>query len=193
MRKPAVFLDRDGTINEEMGYINHISRLLIYDFSYEAIRLLNSNNFYTIVVTNQSGAARGYTPVSFVDYLHNYMKDIFKQKDCRIDDIFVCLHRKDAVIPELRVECNCRKPKTGLIEQALNKYEIDLQKSFVVGDRLIDIEMGKKLNIKGILVKTGYGLGEMAFNLEKAQAKPDFIAENLLEAVEWILSSKDRS
>ncbi|MFN3534051.1 MAG: HAD-IIIA family hydrolase, partial [Desulfatiglandales bacterium] len=113
MKRPAVFIDRDGTINEEMGYINHISRFKIFDCSFEALRLLNENGFYAIVITNQSGAARGYSPVTFVDHLHEHMKELFRRKNCWVDDIFVCMHRKDSIIPELRIECNCRKPKTG--------------------------------------------------------------------------------
>jgi D-glycero-D-manno-heptose 1,7-bisphosphate phosphatase len=187
MKKPAVFIDRDGTINEEMGYINHISRFRIFPFAFEAISLLNKYGFLVIVVTNQSGAARGYTSIEFVSYVHRHMQNVFEQNNCHIDDIFVCMHRKDSVIPELRVDCNCRKPKTGLIEQALSKYPIDLAHTYVVGDRLVDIEMGKKMNIKGILVKTGYGLGEIDFCLEKAPFKPDFIEEDLLCAAKRII------
>jgi len=187
MKRPAVFIDRDGTINEEMGYINHLSRFKIFPFAFEAISLLNEHKFLSIIVTNQSGAARGYTPIEFINHVHEYMLNIFEQNKCHIDDIFVCMHRKDSIIQELRLDCNCRKPKTGLIEQALAKYPIDLANSYVIGDRLVDIEMGKRMNIKSILVKTGYGLGEIDFCLEKSPYKPDFIEEDLLAAVKRII------
>lgn len=188
MGKPAVFIDRDGTINEEMGYINHISRFIIFPNSYHAIRKLNESGYYVIVVTNQSGPARGYTPVEFVYQVHQELRLRMLEHNARIDDIFVCMHRKDSIIPELKVDCNCRKPRTGLVEQALAKYDIDKIRSYVIGDRLVDIEMGKNVGLNTILVKTGYGLGEIGFLLNKSPFKPDLIAEDILHAVQLILS-----
>ncbi len=188
MKKKAIFLDRDGTINEEMGYINHLSRFRIFPNSFHAIRLINRANYLALIVTNQSGAARGYTPVDFVEEVHAHLTKEMAKNGARIDDIFVCMHRKDSKIPELRVDCNCRKPKTGLIEQALAKYDIDLKGSYVIGDRLVDIEMGKKMGLKTILVKTGYGLGEIQFLLPESEIKPDFIAQDILEAVRFAIS-----
>jgi D-glycero-D-manno-heptose 1,7-bisphosphate phosphatase len=191
VKRPAVFLDRDGTINEEMGYINHLSRFKIFETAFEAVRLLNQHNFYVFVVTNQSGPARGYTPVDFVHQVHSLMKNEFSKRGAIIDDIFVCLHRKDAIIPELRQECNCRKPKTGLVEQAILRYEIDIKQSFMVGDRLVDIEVAKRMDMRSALVKTGYGLGEIEFCLQNSLVKPDFIAEDILDAANWILKKNE--
>ncbi|MFN3568052.1 MAG: D-glycero-alpha-D-manno-heptose-1,7-bisphosphate 7-phosphatase [Caldimicrobium sp.] len=177
---PAVFLDRDGTINEEVGYLNHLSRLKILPGVPKAIRLLRKAGFKIFVVTNQSGPARGYFPESLVEEVNREIQIRLKKKGAQIDEFFVCLHHPNE-------NCPCRKPKTGLIEKAFAKYPIDLKKSYVIGDRLIDIELAINAGLKGILVLTGYGRGEKEYLLPQKSYKPSFIAETLLEAVEFIL------
>jgi len=135
MSLPAVFLDRDGTINEQMGYINHPSRFILLPNVVEAVGLLNQNQFLSIVISNQSGVARDYCPLELVHEINQMMERQLNEKEVRVDGIFFCPHHPKAELESYRLECNCRKPKTGLIDQACQIFDIDLSRSFVVGDR----------------------------------------------------------
>ena len=188
MGQPAVFVDRDGTINEQMGYINHPSRFVILPGVPEAIRLLNSNDFLVIVVSNQSGVAWGYFPIDLVHKVHDELKRILNKNNCTVDGIFFCPHHSQGTVPEYRLECDCRKPKTGLIKQAQEVFDIDMSSSYVIGDRYSEIELANRLNLKGVLVKTGYGRGEVKYILP-GKPQPDYIAEDLLDAAKWIIGS----
>lgn len=179
---PAIFLDRDGTLNEEVGYLNHISRLKILPGVPKALRILQDAGFKLFVVTNQSGPARGYFPKELVYEIHREIEKRLKRYGVKIEEFFVCLHHPDE-------NCPCRKPKTGLLERAFSNYHLDKDKSFVIGDRLIDIELAKNFGLRGILVLTGYGRGEAEYLLPQKSIKPDFIAENLLSAANFILNS----
>ncbi|MFH1481165.1 MAG: HAD family hydrolase [Pseudomonadota bacterium] len=192
MKKPAVFIDRDGTINEQMGYINHLSRFVILPGVPEAVKLLNENGFLTIIVSNQSGVGRGYFPVDLVHQVHAALRTSLHKKGAIIDEIFFCPHYPHGKIPEYACECECRKPKTGLIEQARNLFHIDMSCSYVIGDRCSDIELAHRCNLKGILVKTGYGLGDIEYILPMRKMKPKYIAEDLLDAVRWIMENERR-
>ena len=191
MKKPAVFIDRDGTINEQMGYINHESRFRILPRVPQAIRMLNRQGFLVLVVSNQSGVARGYYPLDLVKTLHRLMVTRMREKRGNIDGVFFCPHHPAGSVPEFSRDCDCRKPKTGLIEQACKSFEIDLRRSFVVGDMCTDIELAHRAGLKGVLVKTGYGLGEIEYILRHKTTKPVHIAEDLLDAVRWIVRSGD--
>lgn len=181
MSKPAVFIDRDGTLNEQMGYINHVTRFVLLPGAAEAIRLLNRNGYLAIVVSNQSGVARGYFPLELVEEVHAHMRALLLNKeDALLDGILFCPHSPSA-------GCNCRKPRTGLIENACEGFDIDMSNSYVIGDRSTDIEMAVRANLKGILVETGYGLGEINHVLPHKAAKPAYVAKDLLHAVRWIL------
>jgi len=190
MKKPALFIDRDGTINEQMGYINHMSRFVIFPGVSEAVRLLNENHFLAIVVSNQSGVARGYHPIGLVHELHAYLQGFLKKQGAAIDGIFFCPHHSRGTVPEYTRTCHCRKPETGLIDQACESFDIDLANSYVVGDRHTDMEMAHRAGVSGILVKTGYGLGEIDYVLPHRSTQPAYIAEDLLEAVQWILGNR---
>lgn len=190
MKKPALFIDRDGTINEQMGYINHMSRFVILPGVSEAVRLLNENHFLAIVVSNQSGVARGYHPIALVHDLHAYLQGVLKKEGAAIDGIFFCPHDSRGTVPEYTRTCHCRKPGTGLIDQACESFDIDLRSSYVVGDRHTDMEMAHRAGVRGILVKTGYGLGEIDYVLPHQSVQPAHIAEDLLEAVQWILGNR---
>jgi D-glycero-D-manno-heptose 1,7-bisphosphate phosphatase len=187
VRKPAVFIDRDGTINEQMGYINHISRFVLLPGTAEAIKILNRHDFLAIVLTNQSGVARGYFPIDFVEKIHSYMKGLLQKKGAVIDGIYFCPHYKEGVVPEFSIACACRKPQTGLIETACENFDIDMANSYVVGDSYSDIDMAHRSNLKGILVTTGYGLGEIDYILPGSPNKPVHIAKDLLHAARWII------
>ena len=187
MKKAAVFIDRDGTLNEQMGYINHPDRFRLLQGVAEAILLLNQNDFLAIIISNQSGVARGYFPIQLVHEVHGLMKETLKAKGARIDGVFFCPHHPRGSVPEFAIECHCRKPKPGLIEQACQAFDIDLSGSYMVGDRCLDIETAERSHLKGILVETGYGLGEIRYVLPQTHVKPLHIAGDLLGAVQWIL------
>lgn len=180
MKRPAVFLDRDGTINEQMGYVNHLSRFILLPRAAEGISLLNKQGYLTIVVTNQSGVDRGYFPMELVEKINAHMKTTLEKRGAVIDGIFFCPHRPSA-------ECECRKPKPGLIEQAVRTFDIEIERSYIIGDTCSDIELGYNSGLQGILVKTGYGLGEIEHVLPGSPYTPVYIAEDLLDGAEWII------
>jgi D-glycero-D-manno-heptose 1,7-bisphosphate phosphatase len=187
MKRPAVFIDRDGTINEQMGYINHISRFMLLPGTAEGIRLLNRHQYLVVIVSNQSGVARDYFPVELVDEVHAHMKALLEKEGARIDGIFFCPHHPNGHVSEYSIECNCRKPKTGLIARACRDFDIDMEGSYFIGDRCTDMELAHRANLQGILVTTGYGLGEIDHVLPKSPFKPIHIAKDLLYAVQWII------
>ena len=182
----AVFLDRDGTINEEMGYLNHIDRFVLIPGAVAAIRSINESGLKTVVVTNQSGAARGYFPKELIDQVHQKMSDLLEEEGAFLDGIYTCIHAPPS--KEESGGCGCRKPKIGLIEQAALELNLDLEKSYVVGDRFKDVEMARNAGAKAVLVLTGYGRGELGFLGPARKVEPYFVAVDLAEAVEWILS-----
>lgn len=178
--RPAVFLDRDGTICEEVGYLNHLSRFRMFSFVAAALRRLNDAGFRLIVVSNQSGVARGYFPESLVQQVNQVMVGQLSDAGAKVDAVYYCPHASSD-------NCDCRKPKTGMLERAAREHSIDLQRAFVVGDRHGDIELARNAHARGILVRTGYGEGELAWHAAKWTAPPDFVADDLAQAVDWIL------
>lgn len=184
----AVFLDRDGTINEEMGYINHIDRFVLIPGAAGAIRSINESELKAVVVTNQSGAARGYFPKELIDQVHQKMSDLLEKEGAFLDGIYTCTHAPPS--KGKSGGCSCRKPKIGLMKQAAQDLNLDLEKSYVVGDRFKDVEMARSAGAKAILVLTGYGKGELEFLGPGGKVRADFVAEDLAEAVEWILSDR---
>lgn len=180
MNKVAVFLDRDGTINEQMGYINHLSRLVLLPQTIPAIRRLNQAGLKVVAVTNQSGAARGYFPVSLVAEVHAHLENLLAASGAHLDGIYACLHGPDE-------GCACRKPKPGLIRQAARELDLELARSYLVGDRLLDVQTAAQAGVKGILVLTGYGRGEYEYLAPTSQVKPAYVATDLLDAADWII------
>jgi D-glycero-D-manno-heptose 1,7-bisphosphate phosphatase len=178
--RPAVFLDRDGTISEEMGYVNHASRFRMFPFAAAAIQSLQAAGWPVIVVTNQSGVGRGYFPESVVHEVHQQMTRELAAAGARVDAIFYCPHISGDA-------CACRKPKTGMLESAAQEHGLDLQRSFVVGDRYGDVVLGRNAGARSVLVRTGYGQGELAWHAPQWEIQPDFIADTLTEAAAWIL------
>lgn len=185
--RPAVFLDRDGTINEQLGYINHISRFILLPGVGKAMSLLNKNNYIVVVTSNQSGVARGYFPIKLVQETNEMMKRELAKYNAYVDEIYFCPHHPDGVLPEYSRDCSCRKPGIGLIKKARSELSIDMERSYVIGDRWLDIEFAHNANLPGILVLTGYGKGDLEYVVPHKQIKPIFVAENLLRAVKWIL------
>ena len=182
----GVFLDRDGTINEEMGYINHLDRFVLLPGAAAAIRRINQSGLKAVVVTNQSGVARGYFPAELIDLVHRKMRGLLKEEGAFLDGIYTCTHG-----PKKRGtsgSCDCRKPRISLMEQAAAELKLDLRRSYVVGDRFKDIEMARNAEAKAILVLTGYGKGEFEFLGPRSKVQPDYVANQLADAVEWILA-----
>ena len=184
----AVFLDRDGNINVEKGYIRNIEELELIAGSGEAVRLLNQAGILAILVTNQTGAARGFYPESHIQALNKRTEDLLSQHNARLDAVYYCPHFKDGTIKKYALACNCRKPAPGLIHQALERFpDIDLSASFVVGDKASDISLAHNTGCRGLLVRTGYGEQILAGEYQTLEHPPEAIFADLLEAVEHIL------
>jgi D-glycero-D-manno-heptose 1,7-bisphosphate phosphatase len=192
MKKPAVFIDRDGTVNEQMGYVNHLSRFMILPGVAEAFRILNQEGFLAIIVSNQSGVARGYFPIELLYNTHSLLKESLLRDGAAVDGLFFCPHYPKGSVPEYSFDCDCRKPKTGLIKQACEHFDIDMSRSYMIGDHYTDMELADYSNIKGILVKTGYGAGVIEYNLPFMLTRPTYIAEDLLDAVKWVVKNEGR-
>lgn len=185
---PAVFLDRDGTINEQMGYVNHLSRFHLLPGVGQAINNLNQYGLPVVVVTNQSGLARGYFPETLLTAVHTEMHRLLAKEEARIDGLYVCPHHPEAQEERYRLACACRKPKTGLLEQAAREMGLDLHRSYMVGDRWSDLRCGAAAGATTILVLTGYGRGDLAYIGPGQAVQPDYVADDLAEAVRWIIA-----
>lgn len=179
--KRAVFFDRDGTLIEEKGYLKDPEEMEIIPGALEAVRLIKRLGFLAIVITNQSGVARGYISEKNLEDINSQLLKVFNQKGAQLDDIFVCPHGpKD--------DCMCRKPRPGLLVRAAMKYGINLKMSYMIGDRDSDVGAITSVGGKGILVLTGYG--EETWHRWRWGHKPNFVAKNVLEGAYWILSQE---
>lgn len=150
--KKAIFLDRDGTINIDKHYVYKIEDFIFIPGIKEAIKRWNNLGYLVIVITNQSGIARGYYKESDVSKLHNYIDKELKKVNAHIDAYYYCPHHKDGIVKKYAIDCNCRKPKTGMLEKAIKDYDIDVTKSFLFGDKDKDIDAGEKMHIKSFMV-----------------------------------------
>jgi D-glycero-D-manno-heptose 1,7-bisphosphate phosphatase len=181
----AVFLDRDGTISEDVGYLDRLERLKLFPYTVDAIRLLNRAGFKVVVITSQAGIANGVITEVFVKEAHEEIGRRVAAGGGRIDAFYYCPHSTTAVVEEYRTDCDCRKPKPGMIHSAQRDLSLDIGRSFVVGDRWRDIEMGQAAGVTGILVETGYGKTEAS--RRPAHVQPVTVMANLIEATTWIL------
>jgi D-glycero-D-manno-heptose 1,7-bisphosphate phosphatase len=180
----AVFLDRDGVITQEPPHYAHeLSQLELIPKSADAIRLLNENGFVVIVASNQAGIAHGYYREEDAILFHQAMKENLAKEGAYIDAIYYCPHQPEAKIERYRVDCDCRKPKPGMLTRAEKELNIDLKQSFIVGDKLSDIEAGKRAGCKTIMVRTGQGVEELKSN----EIDCDYVANDLYDAVQHIL------
>lgn len=188
MKHIGVFLDRDGTVSEEVGYVNHLSRYKLFPSTAQAIKKLNNAGLKAILITNQAGVARGYFTEDLIWRVHEKLVSELANFDARLDGIYYCPHHPSAGEPPYRANCDCRKPKPGLIYKAAQEHEIDISKSFMVGDKYTDVELAQSIGIKGVMVMTGYGIGEYEYQRNTWPKMPDKIATDLLDAVDWIIS-----
>ncbi|HXZ94926.1 MAG TPA: D-glycero-beta-D-manno-heptose 1,7-bisphosphate 7-phosphatase [Dehalococcoidia bacterium] len=180
----AVFLDRDGVITQEPPYYAHkLSELALLPKSADAIRLLNENGFLVVVACNQAGIAHGYYREEDAIAFNQAMKDNLAREGARIDAMYYCPHHPEARIERYRVKCNCRKPEPGMLTRAGKELNLDLRQSFMVGDKLSDIEAGKRAGCKTIMVRTGQGVEE----LKAKEIECDYVADNLCDAVEHVI------
>ena len=185
-RNKAVFIDRDGTLNVEKDYLYKISDFEFVPGAPDAVRLLNEHGFKVIVISNQSGIARGFYTPNDVHLLHDHIQRELRKEKAHIDAFFYCPHHPEGAIEEFRKDCECRKPKPGMILKAVEKFKLDLEDCFVVGDHLSDVKLKAELPIKAILVLTGHGQKALT-ELTTKNIQPDMIVENLLEAAKKII------
>ena len=191
MKQPAVFLDRDGTLIEERGYLDRMDLLTVFPWTADALRLLKRAGYALVVITNQSALARGIIDETFLDGVHRELSARLAQGGAVIDRYYYCPHLADAPLERYRLKCGCRKPLPGLIEQACRELHLDPAASFMVGDRWIDVECGVAAGTRAIRVLTGHGAAEPSTR-GPAGAKADAILNNLMEAAGWILRHSSR-
>jgi D-glycero-D-manno-heptose 1,7-bisphosphate phosphatase len=186
--RPAVFMDRDGCLTEEVGYVNHPSRIRLLPRTAEAVRRLNEAGIAAVMVTNQAGVARGYFSEETLHAANERMRRELDAAGARLDGLYVCMHHPREGRPPYRADCDCRKPRPGLLTRAAAELGLDLRASVMVGDRLSDVATGQSVGAAGVLVLTGYGLGEWEFRPAGHEIKPDHVAPDLLDAVAWALA-----
>lgn len=185
-KQRAIFIDRDGTMNVSKGFISKADDLELIPGTIDAIKAINKSGALAIVITNQPVIARGECSFEELHNIHNKLKTLLGEKGAFVDDIFYCPHHTDkgfeGEVPELKFDCECRKPKTGMIDEAVKKYNIDLSKSYMVGDSTMDLETARNAGVKSVLVDTGF-----AGNDGKYDRNCDIEAKNLFDAVEKII------
>ena len=185
MSQRGVFLDRDGTLIEEVGYLDRKERVDLYPWTIDAVRALNRAGFRAVLVSNQSGVARGFFSETVVDEVHEHIAALLESGGAHIDAYYYCPHHPDGKVTQYAVQCECRKPARGLVDRAVRELGVDPKQSFVVGDRWLDVELARAVGARGVLVRTGYGLTEEA--RPHAPLKADAVVDNLIAAVSWIL------
>lgn len=186
--RQAVFIDRDGTLNEDIGYVSTPDELVLYPWAAAAVRRINESGLLAVVITNQSGIARGMYTEKTLDAIHSRMIHELAREGARIDAVYYCPHHPDVGDAQYRIECECRKPRTGMLDKASREHRIDLAGSYVIGDKASDIKLAENAGARGALVLTGYG-GETVAHPDRWPCAPEFTAVNLLDAVERILDS----
>jgi D-glycero-D-manno-heptose 1,7-bisphosphate phosphatase len=188
--RPAVFIDRDGTLTEEVGYVNHPSRLRLLPRAAEAIRRLNAAGVAAVVVTNQAGIARGYFSEDVLRTVHDALTAQLARAGARLDGLYACVHHPTEGVAPYRALCDCRKPGPGLLLRASRDLGLDLARSTIVGDKASDLVPGRAVGAATALVLTGYGLGEWEFRRSCFEVEPDHVAGDLLDAVDWALATR---
>lgn len=187
-RRPGVFLDRDGTINEEREYVHTVDRFVILPGVPEAIRRLNERGIPVLVVTNQSGIGRGLYREEEMHQLHRHLDRILAEAGARVDAYLFCPHHPTDALPPFRRECDCRKPAPGMLRDGARRLGLDLSRSFMVGDKQADVDAARRAGCRPILVRTGYGRQE-----EESIDPAVPVVSDLPEAVELIISDLQRS
>lgn len=185
---PAVLLDRDGTLIEEGGYIDRIARMRLFPYAVEALHVLQAAGFKLIVVTNQAGVARGIFDERFVGEAHAWLREQFARGGVDIAAIYHCPHHPDATVPYYRQQCECRKPRPGMALRAAAEHGLDLTRSFVVGDKWLDVGLANATGARGILVRTGYGATDEVH--PEAGVTAAAVVDHVHAAAVWILQHR---
>jgi D-glycero-D-manno-heptose 1,7-bisphosphate phosphatase len=182
---PAVLVDRDGTLNEDRGYIGRLDLLALYPYAVDALRVLQRAGFRLAIVTNQAGVARGMFGEDFVHEAHAWLRQQFAAGGVHLDGIYHCPHHPDGSVPEYTKACDCRKPQPGMALQAARDLGLDLSRSFVIGDKWLDIGLANNVGARGLLVRTGYGATEEQRPMSGVTAAA--VVDNVHAAATWIL------
>ena len=180
MGNRAVFIDRDGTINVNYGYINNPNDFKMYPSVAKGIKLLKKNGFKIIIITNQSGISRGYFSEKSLEEIHEKMKKELSKEDAKVDAIYYCPHHPDE-------KCNCRKPKPGMLETAIKDFDIDIENSYIIGDRMLDVEAGRAVGCKTVLVPEDKVIVKK--EMAESDINPDYICDDFYSGVEWIIEN----
>jgi D-glycero-D-manno-heptose 1,7-bisphosphate phosphatase len=191
MSRAAVFLDRDGTIIQERGYLERLEHLEIFPWTGDALRLLKRAGFATVVITNQSAIARGLIDEPFLNHLHQSIDTRLASSGGAIDRYYYCPHFPGAKVERYRRVCDCRKPAPGMIERACRDMNLDPARSVMVGDRWLDVACGRAAGTRTVLIRSGHGSSEADIAPPEG-VRADAILNNLMEAVGWILRSSSR-
>jgi D-glycero-D-manno-heptose 1,7-bisphosphate phosphatase len=186
MKKRAVFLDRDGTLNEDAGYPGNFGLITIYPASFEAVRRLNAAGLLAIVISNQSGVGRGLFGEAEVKTIHGKMAEAFAAQGARLDAFYYCPHFEGSADPRYAGDCDCRKPKPGLALRAAADFGIDLGRSYMVGDKPDDVAFGRTIGATPVLVLTGRGRDSRRRRRGRNPG-PAHVAADVLAAVRWIV------
>lgn len=186
MARRAILMDRDGTICEEVGYVNHVDRLRLLPGSAAAIARASRSGFQTVVLTNQAGVARGHFPEALVADVHDRLRELLAAEGARLDGIYYCAHHPEVGEPPYRGPCDCRKPGPGMLLRARDEMGIDLAASYMIGDRSSDLEAGAAAGATPILVLTGYGQEQLEKHARESKVPPAYVARDLADAVDWI-------
>lgn len=184
--RPAIFFDRDGTLNEEVGYAGTPEQFHIFPHAAAAVRSANQAGLAAVLVTNQAGVARGLYSENEVADLHRILSQHLAHANARLDGIYYCPHHPQGTVVGYAGECECRKPRAGMLLQAARELNLDLRASWVIGDRALDVELARGVGAGSVLVRTGYGATELA----SADPGADHVADDALEAVRWILEPR---
>ena len=185
MNNKAVFIDRDGTINIDGPYLDDPDKFKMYPGVGEGVKNLKENGFKIIIITNQSGIARGYFTKDILSKIHEKMKIEFNKFDVKLDGIYYCPHHPDD-------NCNCRKPNVGLFKKAIKEHNIDVNKSFMLGDKILDIDAGQKIGVRTILIPEAHIREEFLSKKNEWEYSPDCVVNDFMAAVEWILKVHEK-
>jgi D-glycero-D-manno-heptose 1,7-bisphosphate phosphatase len=191
--RPAIFLDRDGVVIEESHFLGDVSRVRLVQGAGEAIAALNRAGWVVVIVTNQSGVARGLFTVESVGEVHSHLSELLRGFGARIDAYRFCPHHPEAELTEYRVDCECRKPKAGMLLSAGRELCVDPARSWMIGDRVTDLEAGASAGCRTVLVRTGHGSQVEADNLDRAALRLELIAPDLADAVERLGLAQSQS
>ncbi len=181
----AVFIDRDGTLIEEVGYLDRADRVSFFPWTVAAVRALNRAGVAVVMVSNQSGLARGFFTQPVVEDVHGRIAALLAAGDAHLDAYYYCPHHPDGKVAGLGIVCECRKPARGLVDRAVSEFGVDPERSFVIGDRWVDVGLARNVGAKGVLVRTGYG--DLEERTPPRGMHADAVVDNLIAASAWIL------